>query len=51
MTKHLTTVCIIAMACIANADDRPNILWITCEDISPNLGRMIQYVPAGMDGS
>ena len=20
------------------ADDRPNILWITCEDISPNLG-------------
>lgn len=22
----------------ASADDRPNILWITCEDISPNLG-------------
>ncbi len=22
----------------ANAQDRPNILWITCEDISPNLG-------------
>ncbi len=20
------------------ADDRPNVLWITCEDISPNLG-------------
>ena len=22
----------------AHADDRPNILWISCEDISPNLG-------------
>ena len=22
----------------SRADDRPNILWITCEDISPNLG-------------
>jgi len=22
----------------ASADDRPNILWISCEDISPNLG-------------
>ena len=22
----------------AEADRRPNILWITCEDISPNLG-------------
>lgn len=22
----------------AAADDRPNVLWITCEDISPNLG-------------
>ena len=21
-----------------HADDRPNILWISCEDISPNLG-------------
>lgn len=25
-------------ATIAHADDRPNILWISCEDISPNLG-------------
>jgi arylsulfatase A-like enzyme len=24
--------------CLASAADRPNILWITCEDISPNLG-------------
>src|SRR5262245_18078074 len=23
---------------LAAAADRPNILWITCEDISPNLG-------------
>ncbi len=23
---------------IAAADDRPNIVWISCEDISPNLG-------------
>jgi N-sulfoglucosamine sulfohydrolase len=22
----------------AQAAERPNILWITCEDISPNLG-------------
>ncbi len=25
-------------AVVSRADDRPNILWITCEDISPNLG-------------
>ncbi|MGB7346291.1 MAG: sulfatase [Pirellulaceae bacterium] len=23
---------------VAKGDDRPNILWISCEDISPNLG-------------
>src|SRR3954466_12405283 len=23
---------------LASAADQPNILWITCEDISPNLG-------------
>lgn len=28
----------ILLASTAVADDRPNILWITCEDISPNLG-------------
>ena len=38
MSKHLTTIWIIALACVAKADDRPNILWITCEDISPYLG-------------
>ena len=30
-------VCIL-LAAVSTADDRPNILWITCEDISPNLG-------------
>ena len=38
MTKLLNTIFIIALASIANAADRPNILWITCEDISPYLG-------------
>ena len=29
----------LLLALLAPAvDDRPNILWITCEDISPNLG-------------
>ena len=23
---------------VASAADRPNILWISCEDISPSLG-------------
>ncbi len=27
-----------ALACAATPAPRPNILWITCEDISPNLG-------------
>lgn len=34
-------VAILAVAFVATvsrADDRPNILWISCEDISPNLG-------------
>ncbi len=33
--------CLLATLSIhaaAGADDRPNILWISCEDISPNLG-------------
>ncbi len=38
MTKLLNPIIIIALASIANAADRPNILWITCEDISPYLG-------------
>jgi len=30
----------VLLACVptARAADRPNILWITCEDITPNLG-------------
>lgn len=32
-------ICCLAFAPVARAaDDRPNILWISCEDISPNLG-------------
>src|SRR5262252_4079240 len=30
-------LCLIPAAAV-RAEDRPNILWITCEDISPNLG-------------
>lgn len=29
---------ILAFAAIATSADRPNILWLTCEDISPYLG-------------
>lgn len=28
----------LAHGSLARADDRPNIVWISCEDISPNLG-------------
>lgn len=39
MTNKLSIIlCIAALAGIAYAADRPNILWITCEDISPYLG-------------
>ena len=36
-------VCLSVVTCLSArvakaADDRPNVLWITCEDISPNLG-------------
>lgn len=40
----MTRLCPVSvLACLllttaAFGDDRPNILWITCEDISPNLG-------------
>lgn len=34
----LAVVCAVTGAAPSNADDRPNILWISCEDISPNLG-------------
>ena len=36
MLAWLTAVCLFATG--ASADQRPNILWITCEDICPNLG-------------
>ena len=36
---HLLTVLgSLFLATTVSADQRPNILWITCEDISPNLG-------------
>lgn len=46
MSRHalpfLAAVAVALMGPAAGADeakqDRPNILWITCEDISPNLG-------------
>jgi len=31
-------VCVFTLGAPAFADDRPNILWISCEDISPRLG-------------
>jgi len=35
----LLALCVIGLPNGSRAaDDRPNILWITCEDISPNLG-------------
>jgi len=41
--KHLISVlgCLVltgGFALSADADERPNILWITCEDISPHIG-------------
>ena len=31
-------VFILVATSVARGDDRPNIVWISCEDISPNLG-------------
>jgi uncharacterized sulfatase len=31
-------VALLLTAANASADERPNILWLTCEDMSPNLG-------------
>ena len=37
--RAIVAVLAVAFAAtVARADDRPNILWISCEDISPNLG-------------
>jgi len=34
----LTTLLATAFSAAALADDRPNVLWLSCEDISPHLG-------------
>lgn len=36
--RLLSLVMVCATASQLYAEERPNILWITCEDISPNLG-------------
>ncbi|MCO8125368.1 sulfatase [Stieleria sp. TO1_6] len=43
LRRHIATIVVLLAAGIVSpefchADDRPNILWISCEDISPNLG-------------
>jgi N-sulfoglucosamine sulfohydrolase len=34
---RLSLLCLFALAAAAPAADRPNVLWITCEDISPHV--------------
>ena len=34
----LTTLLTTAFSAAALADDRPNVVWLSCEDISPHLG-------------
>src|SRR5688572_16860976 len=38
LTWWFTVSVLLCFGSIVQAADRPNILWITCEDISPNLG-------------
>ena len=38
MQKLLALILALAPSAATFAAERPNILWITCEDISPNLG-------------
>jgi uncharacterized sulfatase len=38
MQKLIPTILGLLLSANAFAAERPNILWITCEDISPNLG-------------
>lgn len=40
LMKHLLLfpLLLVLVASTVRAADRPNILWLTCEDISPNLG-------------
>ena len=35
---HLTTLFLMLIASLTSAAERPNIVWISCEDISPQLG-------------
>ncbi len=35
---RLTVCCLLLSASSAAASNRPNVLWISCEDISPHLG-------------
>lgn len=38
MRKLFTILFVLYLSNFANADDRPNILWLSAEDISPHLG-------------
>ncbi|MFK8113314.1 MAG: sulfatase [Rubripirellula sp.] len=41
LMKLLVAICFVSMSVLMGAAcalDRPNIVWISCEDISPNLG-------------
>lgn len=37
MKLRLTLICILTFQICISQSDKPNILWITCEDISPDL--------------
>lgn len=38
VTRSTSIFILLFLPLLLNAQSRPNILWITCEDISPNLG-------------
>src|SRR6476469_3431163 len=38
MPRFTATLLVLLLSAGALAAEQPNILWITCEDISPNLG-------------
>src|SRR5215470_1757104 len=38
MREIFAQILVLLISANAVAAERPNILWITCEDISPNLG-------------
>lgn len=37
-TQWWTAVLLLFCSSVVSAADRPNVLWLTCEDMSPNLG-------------